>query len=561
MKRLVLIFIALVASVALSIQAQEAPDTILFNGKIVTVDDHFSTQQAIAIKADLITAVGSNETIQALADADTRQVDLAGRTVIPGLIDNHLHMLRASEYWPNEARLDGVSSRAEALSILSEKSNSLPDGAWLMCLGGWTENQFADNRDDFTLDELDEIAPNRPVFLQSTYDHALVNSVWLNQMDIAIQGAQSTGDGLASHVIRDASGIATGRLNGGTPMVAKAIEKFPEVSPERQLEGIKSSLSYLNSIGLTGMYDPGGLGINEQTYTRIHNLADESGLTVRVFHTLFGGVPSTVEDAQAIVKQIENSRPFQGNQTIDLIGIGEIYYTPFHWDSLFEAKTPTAEDIATAKSILTAAAKGGWQLQTHALQPGTIDVLLDVMTEVNAEYPLRQLRWSVTHGDLVDSETVERMKQLGMNLQLRSISVLTQPRRYRLIEEMGEAAYDVPPFRMVQNSGIPYGLGTDGTKASQINPFVTLWWAVSGRALNGDLVLRQTLTREEALIAHTRSNAYLMFQENYMGSLRPGLLADMLILDRDYMTVPVDEIKEIRPVATIVGGDVVWGEL
>jgi hypothetical protein len=126
---------------------------------------------------------------------------------------------------------------------------------------------------------------------------------------------------------------------------------------------------------------------------------------------------------------------------------------------------------------------------------------------------------------------------------------------------MGEAAYDVPPLRMVQNSGISYGLGTDGTKASQINPFVTLWWAVTGLALNGDQVLRQTLSREEALIAHSRSNAYLMFQEDYMGSLRPGLLADMLILDRDYMTVPVDEIKEIKPVATIVGGEVVWGEL
>lgn len=561
MKRSILILTALIASVAFPILAQEAPDTILFNGKIVTVDDYFSTQQAIAIQGNLITAVGSNETIQALAGSDTHKIDLGGRTVIPGLIDNHLHMLRATEYWPNEARLDGVSSRAEALQILTEKSNTLPDGEWLMTLGGWTENQFADSRDDFTLAELDEVAPNRPAFLQSTYDHALVNSAWLNHMDIATRGEQSTGDGLASHVVRDSSGAATGRLNGGISMVSKAIEKFPEVSPERQIEAIKSAFTYLNSIGLTGMYDPGGVGINEQTYTRIHNLANESGLTVRVFHTLFGGAPSTVEQAQAIVEQIENSRPFQGNQTIDRIGIGEIYYTPFHWDSLFDAKTPTPEDIAAAKGILTAAAKGGWQLQTHASQPETIKVLLDVMTEVNAEYPLRQLRWSVTHGDLVDSETIERMKHLGMNLQLRSVSVLTQPRRYRLIEELGEAAYDIPPLRMVQNTGIPYGLGTDGTKATQINPFVSLWWAVSGRALNGDLVLTQTLNREEALIAHTRSNAYLMFQENYIGSLRPGLLADMLVLDRDYMSVPVDEIRDIKPVATIVGGELVWGGL
>jgi len=139
--------------------------------------------------------------------------------------------------------------------------------------------------------------------------------------------------------------------------------------------------------------------------------------------------------------------------------------------------------------------------------------------------------------------------------------VLHQPRRGILLDEMGEAGYHVPPLRMVQDSGILWGLGTDGTKASQINPFVTLWWAVTGLAFNGDVVLSETLTREEALIAHTSSNAYLMFQESNIGAIRPGLLADMLVLDRDYLTVPVDQIKDIVPVATIVGGQVVSGAL
>ena len=153
------------------------------------------------------------------------------------------------------------------------------------------------------------------------------------------------------------------------------------------------------------------------------------------------------------------------------------------------------------------------------------------------------------------------MRHLGMNLQMRSISVLHQPRRGTLIEEMGDAGYHVPPLRMIQDSGIPWGLGTDGTKASMINPFVTLWWAVTGLALNGKTVLNETLTREEALIAHTRSNAYLMFQEANIGSIRPGLLADLLVLDRDYLTVPADEIKMILPIATIVDGRVVSGAL
>jgi predicted amidohydrolase YtcJ len=244
-----------------------------------------------------------------------------------------------------------------------------------------------------------------------------------------------------------------------------------------------------------------------------------------------------------------------------MIAVGEIYYTPFHWDSLFEPRTPSADEIATGRSILAAAAEGGWSAQTHASQPETIDTLLDVMEDINEEFPLRQLRWSVTHADLVGAEQLERMRHLGMNLQLRSVSVLTQPRRYRLLDELGDEALHIPPLRLVQDSGVPWGLGTDGTKATQINPFVTLWWAITGLALNGDTVLAETLTREEALIAHTRSNAYLMFQENNVGSIEPGLLADMLVLDRDYLTVPEAQLKDILPVATIFDGEIVWGEL
>ncbi len=562
MKRLIISAAILIA--AGSTDAQQAPETILFDGKIVTVDDFFSIQEAVAISGERITAVGTNDEIQALAGSETLSVSLQGRTVIPGLIDNHNHIIRATEYWPNEERLDGVTSRLEALTLLEAKADSLPNGEWLMSLGGWTENQFIGDRADFALAELDEIAPGRPAFIQSTYDHAFVNTAWFREMNIpltATREQRNAATGLASHVVRDETGKATGRMNGGIGMVALAIERFPEVTAEGQTEAIKAAFSYLNSIGLTTVYDPGGVGIRSESYGRIRALADATGLTLRVFHTLAGGAPSTPEHARAVVDDIRASRPFQGNETMDLIGVGEIYYRPFHWDSLFDATTPSAAEIEDARAILTAAAAGGWPVQTHASQPDTIDYLLDLMTEINAEFPLRQLRWSVTHADLVGSEQIERMRHLGMNLQMRSVSVLTQPRRYRLLEELGEAGLHVPPLRMIQESGIPWGLGTDGTKATQINPFVTLWWAVTGLALNGDVVLSETLTREEALIAHTRSNAYLMFQEANTGVIRPGLFADMLVLDRDYLTVPATEIKEILPVATIVGGQVVYGAL
>lgn len=538
--------------------AQEAPDLVLVNGKVVTVDDYFSIEEAVAIRGDRILAVGSDEEIRDLAGTGSEVLDLGGRTVIPGLIDNHNHVIRATEYWPNEARLDGVTDRTLALSQLEAKAAELPSGDWLMTLGGWSESQFVGDRSEFSLDELDRIAPNRPAFIQSGYEHALVNTAWFEEMDIPLV---ATGDqeGFGAYVERDAGGRVTGKINGGFPMIEQAIQRFPDVSSERQASAIRAAFTYLNSIGLTAVYDPAGVGISRDSYQRLRAMADDSGLTVRIAHTLGGSTPRTEQDVRDLIAEIRSNRPFQGDVMLDLVAVGEIYYTPFHWDSSTRHTEPTAEDLALAKEILIAAAEGGWSLQTHATRPETIDHVLGLIEEVNEEQPMRALRWSLTHADAITAEQLERVRHLGMNIQLRSFAVMSD--RAPLVEVLGDAAYDMPPLRLVQESGVAFGLGSDGTKAAQINPFVTLWWAVAGRALNGSELLRQTLTREEALIASTRSNAYLMYQEQNIGSIRPGLLADMLVLDRDYLTVPEDEIKEIKPVATIVGGQVVYGSL
>lgn len=545
-----------------SAYSQSAPDLLLVNGKIITVDDYFSIRQAIAIRGERIASVGSDEDLRATAGPTTRIVDLGGRTVIPGLIDNHDHVIRATEYWPNEARLDGVTSRADALARLATKARTLADDEWLMALGGWVETQFTDSRADFTLAELDAVAPDRPAFVQAVYDHAYGNTAWFEAMGIPlvlVPGAEAPTTSLARHVLRDASGRITGRLDGGFPMIALAIERFPPVAAERQSAAIRTAFSYLNSIGLTSVFDPGGLGIKQESYGRIAALANAGELTVRIFHTLSAGVPATPADAQMLIERIEATRPFQGDATFDMIAMGEIYYGPFHWDNELRPVTPGAEDNATGRAILASAAAGGWPVQTHSMQPATIENLLNVIADINTEYPLRQLRWSITHADNIAALQLERVRALGMNLQLRSISVLGN--RADVMAQFGEAGYHMPPLRLVQDSGVPFGLGTDGTKAGQIDPFVTLWWAVTGRALNGEIVLKETLTREEALVAHTRSNGYLMFQESNIGALKPGLLADLLVLDRDYLTVPADEIKAIRPVATLVGGRLVHGSL
>jgi predicted amidohydrolase YtcJ len=556
-----LLLVFFISSIS-AVNAQPPADLLLVNGKIITVDDTFSIQQAIAIRGERVIAVGTSEALRPMAGPDTRTIDLAGRTVIPGLIDNHNHVIRATEYWPNEARLDGVATRAAALARLAAKAEALGDGEWLMALGGWTEEQFADSRSDFTLAELDAVAPGRPAFVQAVYDHAYGNSAWFAAMGIPLAvapDAPQPAAGLASHVVRDVRGRATGRLNGGFPMVALAIERFPIVPAARQTAAIRNAFSYFNSIGLTSVYDPGGLGIKQDSYARIAELAEAGELSLRIFRTLSAGVPATPADAQALVDRITASRPFQGDQSFDTIAMGEIYYGPFHWDNELRAVNPSAADNAVGRSILMAAAAGGWPVQTHSMQPETIDNLLDAVESINAEHPLRQLRWSIAHADNIGMSQLERARALGMNVQMRSISVLGN--RAAVLERFGAAGLHMPPLRLVQDSGVPFGLGTDGTKAGQIDPFVTLWWAVSGQALNGETVLADTLTRQEALIAHTRSNAYLMFQESNLGALKPGLLADLLVLDRDYLTVPTDEIRSIRPVATLLGGKVVYGSL
>ena len=542
--------------------AQVAPERILLNGKIATVDDFFSIQEAVALQGERILAVGSNEDMESLAGPDTEIVDLGGKTVIPGLIDDHNHVVRATEYWPNEARLDGVTTRGEALQILQEKAASLAPGEWLMSLGGWSEVQFAGDRSDFTLAELDAVAPDRPAFIQSVYHHAFGNTAWFEAMDIPLvarDGEQQGSTEFGASVLRDANGRVTGRLNGGFPMIELALQSFPEVSSEQQTDAIVTAFEYLNSIGLTTVYDPAGVGIRRESYTRLREIADDQGLTVRIFHTLGGSMPRTPQDARDLILEIRNSRPFQGDAFVDLIAVGEIWFAPFHWDSTLGSTEPTVDDTSWARQIMIAAAEGGWSLQPHATQPTTIAHVLDLITQVNSVQPMRQLRWSIAHADNITAEQLDRARHLGMNILLRSNMVMND--RQPVFDAFGDAAYDMPPLRMIQDSGVTYGLGTDGTKAAQINPFVTLWWAVTGKALNGDVIQHQTLTREEALLAHTRGNALAMFQEQNLGAIKPGLLADMLVLDRDYLTVPADEIKDIRPGTTSVGGQVGYGEL
>ncbi|WP_300610063.1 amidohydrolase family protein [Trebonia sp.] len=514
---------------------------ILTNAKIVTVDDQFSVQRAVAIDGARITAVGPDAAVLAHAGPGAQVIDLGGSTVIPGLIDNHNHFIRATEH--AEVRLDGVPTRAAALDLLGRRAAQLGPGQWLLTLGGWHEDQWGGDRRGFTVAELDSIAGGRPAFIQAQYDHAFVNTAWLDATGVPAADATR----------------ATGRVGGGLLALNRAAAGFPAGGD--LASGVRAAMAYYNSLGLTAVFDPGGVGVSDAAYATVADMAARGELTLRVFATLGDAANgTTAAAARAFAGLVRAGKPFQGDQWHDRIAVGEIYFAPFHWDHVASPPRPGAPDIAAAVEILRTAAANGWPVQTHSVTTEGIGLVLDGYAQVNEDHPVRPLRWSVTHADGITPAQLERARSLGVTLQLRSQSVIGN--QGRAIAAYGApAARRMPPLRLVQDSGLSWGLGTDGTKAAQVNPFISLYWAVTGRSLAGDQVLDETISREQALIAHTKSNAHLMFRENYLGSIRPGLLADLLVLDRDYLTIPAEQIKDIRPTATIVAGKVVHGAL
>ena len=524
------------------IAQQPAPDIILSNGKIITVDERFTIAQAVAIKGDRFVAVGTNQEIARLAGPATRRIDLRGRAVTPGLIDNHMHLVRAAGTWRYEVRLDGVTSRQHALDLLRVRAAATPPGEWIYTLGGWAIEQFAGDKRPFTREELDQAVPNHPLFLQASYREAFLNSRALQLLGVNDAAPNPA-------IVRDAAGQPTGRvLEAGFRQLAA---KLPTASGADLEASTRLMMKDLNRMGLTAF---GSAGCEADILPTFRKLADQGQLNVRV-----GCItsPAGGGNVDQLLPRIGQMKLFQGDSYIDQIFYGESVYGPLH-DPMFIPKSdPKPDQLATWRRIATEIAKAHLPLHVHANLTNTIDGFLDQIEQINKEYPIRNLRWTLAHVNQLNAAQLERMKQLGMYAAVHPWAVINGGINQ---EVFGDAAYDMAQLSTIQNSGIMWGFGSDGSRANQIQPFTTLWWAVTGKMVGGTRALREsnTISREDALIAHTRRNAFFLFQEDNLGSIQPGKLADLAVLDRDYLTVPVDQIKDIKSVMTIVGGRVVY---
>jgi predicted amidohydrolase YtcJ len=499
-------------------------DLILTNGKIVTVDERFSVAQAVAVRGDRIVAVGSNQEIGRLAGPATRRIDLRGRTVLPGLIDNHMHLLRYGTTWKYEVRLDGVQSRRDALALLRARARTLKTGEWIYTLGGWALEQFADDAKPFTRQELDAAAPQNPVFLQASYYEAFVNSRAAEQL-----GVQSP----------------TGHIdeNGFRPLV----DKLP-VAAGADLEA--STLGMIRELNQAGLTAFGSAGCESDLLDRYRGWAAAGRLNIRVFCIT---TPAGGGSAAQFLSRIPEMKLFQGDQWVDHVAFGENFGGLS--DPMFRRRPPAGEtQVADFRSILMEVARAGLPVHVHTNFTDTVDLFLDQIEAVNRDYPVRNLRWVLAHLNQPTAAQLERMKRLGLYAAVHPWAVINGGINVR---QFGDAAYEMAPLATIQRSGITWGFGSDGSRANQILPFETLGWAVTGKMVGGRTVLRQPISREDALIAHTRKNAYFIFRENDLGSIEPGKLADLIALDRDYLTIPPEQIKDIEVMLTVVGGRIV----
>jgi predicted amidohydrolase YtcJ len=527
-------------------------DLILTNGKIITVDDRFTIAQAVAVKGDRIVAVGSSQQIAQLAGAGTRRIDLRGRAVVPGLIDNHMHLLRAGTTWANEVRLDGVDSRKQALELFAARAKAVAAGEWVYNIGGWSVDQFADSRAKFTREELDRLIPTHPVALQESYYRTYLNSRGLEAFGIR-DGAPDPADFPKGSIVRDASGRATGIVEGGMGAVRAIAAKMPRV-PDAQLEA--STLAMLRDMNRAGLTAFGVAGCDQALLPMYRKWEAAHQLNVRIY-CIDGVGAGTPEQVDRALPRIAEMKLFQGDDFIDNVLYGESVYGPLH-DPMFDSfSDPKPEQLAQWRRLAMEIAKNRLPLHVHAELTHTIDAFLDQIEAVNKVYPVKNLRWMLAHFNQSNAAQLERMKRLGMYAAVHPWNVINGGIMHDIF---GDNAYEQPPLATIQASGILWGFGSDGSAANQYMPFVTLHYAVTGRMTSGLKVMRQTISREDALIAYTRHNAFFVFQEDNLGAIQPGKLADLVVLDRDYLTVPADQIKNIKPVMTMVGGRVVSEE-
>jgi predicted amidohydrolase YtcJ len=531
---------------ATDIAHAQSADTILLDGKIVVYDGE--PAQALAVRDGKIAAIGSSAEIRALAGPVTRVVDLGGRTVIPGLIDSHIHAIRAGLTYTTEVQWIGVRTLAGALDRIRDKARTTPKGAWLVVAGGWTDRQFAEDRRP-TQSEIAAAAPDRHVYVQELYSRVLLDPGGYDALGIA------RNPDLAARVTieRDKDGRPTGWLTGDNRTISDLYNLLPRPTFAQKVEGTRAFFRALNAAGLTGVLDPGGYNLPVADYQPLFQVWREHGLTLRVRYSLCA--PRRGHELEDF-KDLTQVLPMGfGDEWLRFNGIGE----NVTW-GMYNNDNPTDAQKDQLAEVLRWAASRHMTATFHWHNDDAVHHLLDVLERVNAETPVANLRWSVAHLNDASPASLGRMKAMGVGWLMQDAFFF---RGEAFLGQRGaEAARRVPPIVSALNMGLPVGGGTDAHRVMWFSPFVSLQWMLDGKTVGG-IAMRapeELPSRMQALRLYTEGSAWFAFDDNERGALAVGRLADLAVLCKDYLTVPTGEIGGIVSLLTMVGGRIVYAD-
>ena len=551
--------------------AAERVDLILHGGKIVTVDEAFSIAQAIAISGNKIVQVGADAEVLATQSPTTKLVDLAGKMVLPGLIDSHVHPAVASIH-EFDHPIPDMHSIADVLAYIKSRAESLDAGQWIEVRQVFI-TRLAEQRYP-TKAELDRAAPHHPVVF-STGPDAMLNSLALKECGID-RDFVVTGSGAVEKDPQ--TGEPTGMLRSCARYI-KSESAPKEPTFDQRLERLQTLFADYNSVGLTTVSDRYG---TPEAIAQYQHLLKQQKLSVRMF--ISHGLPTDgrLDAIQAHIRHVADHPLRDGGPMLQIIGLkamldggmltGSAYLRePWGVSSIYSITDPAYRGVLNIPPerllpIVRTAVEEGLQFTAHAVGDGAVHTLLEVYDEIDKTLPIAETRPCLTHANFMSREAIDLAARLGVVADIQPAWLYLDART--LAAQFGhERLRYFQPLRSLAEAGVVAGGGSDHMQkigadraVNPYNPFLGLWvtMAREARSFTGQLHPEETLSREQAIRFYTINNAHLLFQEQRVGSLEPAKLADLIVIDRDLLTCPLDQIRETQVLATYVDGELVY---
>ena len=530
---------------------------IIKNAKITTMNAQHPEATCLAVADGQFIAVGAEEDMAPHTSPSTQIIDAQRHRLIPGLNDSHIHGIRQGLNYSMELRWDAQTSLSEALFRLAEQAKRTPPGQWVRVVGGWSFNQFAEQRHP-TIDEINKATGDVPAYVLHLYDYAIINKAGLKQLGFDKTSKDTFPRG---RIIRDAHGNPNGMFIAvpSAVILYSLLNMLPKLDEDEAYLSSQHFMKEMNRFGVTSFLDAGGGFLNyPDDYGVIRKLHAEGKMTTRIGFNLFA--QKAGKELEDFERWTEAFSPDEGDAMLKINGAGEMLRAAaYDFEDFILPRLdfgPTMEDELF--EVVDLLARKRWPFRFHATYDESATRILNVLEMVNRAYPLNGLNWIFDHGETLKERNIERIATMGGGISVQNRIAFQE---VQFLDRYGsEAANDAPPLKKIMEMGVPLGNGTDATRVSSYNPWQSIHWTVSGKGMGGMTLIgeKNRLDRHTALKLYT-DNAWFSREEDTKGRIEPGLLADFTILSDDYFTIEEDEIRDLESVLTVLDGKVVYG--